>query len=316
MKEYYVTLFNKLYLPQGLSLFKSLEKVSNNFVLYIVCVDHETFEIIRNLNLSKVKLIPLSDYEDFSLKELKKTRTIAEYCWTLTPLVIEWVFKVNVNIKRLTYLDADIFFLNSPRPIFEEFEKSEKGVLITKHAYSPKNDYSHITGKFVVQFIIFERNKGFQILQSWKNECINWCFDRYEEGKYGDQKYLESWPSKYPDSVHILNKESYAMGPWNIERFPYSDCIFYHFHGLKILSNKELFLGNYKIPIKPYRYIYLNYAKEIKKIINNLEENGFKILKQSSKRKIIFTLIKRKLSLLLNFLKETIALTSFINISK
>ena len=145
MKEYYVTLFNKLYLPQGLSLYKSLEKVSNYFILFIFCVDDETLEIIRKLNLSKVVLIALSDYEDLDLKELKKTRTIAEYCWTLTPLVIEWVFKENINIKRLTYLDADIFFFNSPRPIFEEFAKSEKGVLITKHAYSPINDYSHIT---------------------------------------------------------------------------------------------------------------------------------------------------------------------------
>ena len=106
-------------------------------------------------------------------------------------------------INRLTYLDADLFFLNL-QPIFDEFLNSNKSVLITKHAFSPSSDYSHISGH-LVQFISFKRDLGLEILLEWKNKCINWCFDWCEDGKYGDQKYLEEWPIKYYESVHVLH---------------------------------------------------------------------------------------------------------------
>ena len=39
MKEYFVTLFNKVYLPQGLSLCESLNKVYSEFTLFIFCIE-------------------------------------------------------------------------------------------------------------------------------------------------------------------------------------------------------------------------------------------------------------------------------------
>ena len=314
MKEYFVTFFNKVYLPQGLSLCESLNKVYSEFTLFIFCMDEETYKILKNLKIKNIELKKISNFETSQLNLLKKERTIAEYCWTLTPHVIEWIFKENVHINRLTYLDADLFFFKSPRPIFDEFLNSNKSVLITKHAFSPSSDYSHISGHYVVQFISFKRDFGLEILLEWKNKCINWCFDWYEDGKYGDQKYLEEWPIKYYESVHVLNMEHYAMGPWNIDRFPYSDCIFFHFHGLKLLSKKNIFLGNYEIPIKPYNFIYKVYSNSLKRSINLLEKSNFKIIRQIKLRRIIKLIVKRNLSSFLNFLKVKLNYTSFIRI--
>ena len=71
-------------------------------------------KLIRYLRFKnqKYRIKKISNFETSQLNLLKKERTIAEYCWTLTPHVIEWVFKENVHINRLTYLDADLFFLN------------------------------------------------------------------------------------------------------------------------------------------------------------------------------------------------------------
>jgi len=314
MKEYYVTLFNKDYLPQGISLYKSLYKSENNFILYVLCIDEETWDFLQQENLKNTKLLNLKDFEDKTLLKIKKERTLVEYCWTLTPLAVEWVLKECKEAKRVTYLDADLYFFKSPKKIFSELEESNKDVLITKHAYSPENDYSHITGKYVVQFITFSRGKGEIILEDWKTKCIKWCHNKLEDGKYGDQKYLDDWQNDFPDNVHILKTESLAMGPWNMKRFPYSDCIFFHFHGLKIISSKKIFMGTYKIPNYAFEFIYKPYCQILKESINQIENKGHKVYKQTSYKRAIRIIIERNVSDIVNYLKTKLELTSFLNI--
>ena len=99
MKEYFVTLFNKVYLPQGLSLCESLNKVYSEFTLFIFCIDEETYKVLKNLKIKNIELKKISNFENSQLNLLKKERTIAEYCWTLTPHVIEWVFKEKGHIN-------------------------------------------------------------------------------------------------------------------------------------------------------------------------------------------------------------------------
>ncbi|HAO68133.1 MAG TPA: glycosyl transferase, partial [Verrucomicrobiales bacterium] len=41
--EHYVTLFNSLFLPQGLALYQSMVKKVQDFNLWILCVDEETY---------------------------------------------------------------------------------------------------------------------------------------------------------------------------------------------------------------------------------------------------------------------------------
>ena len=129
--------------------------------------------------------------------------------------------------------------------------------------------------------MIVSRGLGETVLHDWRDKCMDWCFNYYEDGKYGDQKYLDEWPEKYPDIVHIFSQESSAQAPWNALRFPYSDAIFYHFHGFKILSKNKYFLSTYLIPRPTYINIYLPYIHCIKKIILKLEQNKYKIKKQN-----------------------------------
>ena len=60
----------------------------------------------------------------------------------------------------MTYVDADVWLLKSPRPVFEEFERSGKSVFITRHAYAPEYDQADVTGEFCVQFVVFERGRS------------------------------------------------------------------------------------------------------------------------------------------------------------
>ena len=80
----YCTLFNISYLSRGINLYNSLISVSKNFRLYIFAFDSITYEYLKKINLKKVIIIPLGEFEDGKLKNIKKTRTLTEYFWTCT----------------------------------------------------------------------------------------------------------------------------------------------------------------------------------------------------------------------------------------
>ena len=274
MKENFITYFDKNYLPRGLCLYNSLIKQKINFVLWVVCTDKETYRFFKENNFEHIKTIDLKDIENDELLYVKKIRNKTEYFWTITSFCIDYVLNNFVNEDRITYVDADIYFFKDPTSIFDEFEKSKKDVLITKHSYSPELDLSNIAGHFCVQFLIFKKGNGQEVLKDWGKSCVDSCSIKAKDGKVGDQMYLNEWPQKFNSYIHILESESFAMGPWNALRYPFSDAIFFHFHGIKIVNNKTLFLGLYDIPEKTIINLYKPYAKELKENITNLNRQN------------------------------------------
>lgn len=261
--EHYVTLFNSLFLPQGLALHMSMERQIKEYTLWILCVDDETFKVLTRLNLPNVRLLQLSKLETSELLEVKADRTIGEYCWTLTPYALRFVFEADSEVARVTYIDADLWFRKNPAPIFREFDDAKKFVLITDHAYAPEYDQSETSGTYCVQFIVFTRHGGEPVRKWWEERCIEWCYDKHEDGKFGDQKYLDDWPERFINEVHVLCNKDFALAPWNAIRFPYGQAIFYHFHGLRITANGFINIGNYLLPTSLIDNLYRPYLKDI-----------------------------------------------------
>ena len=76
--EHYVTLFDSLFLPQGLGLHTSLERHGQPYRLWILCVDRDTFEVLEKLALPNVRLLPLEKLETDELRRVRPTRTRGE----------------------------------------------------------------------------------------------------------------------------------------------------------------------------------------------------------------------------------------------
>jgi hypothetical protein len=183
MTEQYVTLFDIGYLPMGVTLHSSLMKQAQPFHLWVLCIDESTERQLRTLALPCVSLIPLHEVETKELLGVKGGRTRAEYCWTLTPFAPSFVFEKVGNINRVTYLDADLYFFDSPGDIYAEFERSGKQVLITEHAYAPEYEQTQTSGRFCVQFMVFNRSSGgLKVLKKCQVQCIECCFNRFEGG--------------------------------------------------------------------------------------------------------------------------------------
>lgn len=291
--EHYVTLFDSLFLPQGLALHRSMERHVGDYTLWILCVDDATHDVLTKLDLPSVRLLKLSSLETPELLAIKPGRGKGEYCWTLTPFAPRFVFEADAEVSRVTYLDADVWFRKKPMPIFREFNSSGKHVLITDHSYAPEYDQSATSGQYCVQFITFTRDSGEVVRKWWEERCIEWCFARFEEGKFGDQKYLDDWPTRFESLVHVLEHQEWTQAPWNATRYPYSQGIFYHFHGLRITGGRKFDFGPmYGLPAPLIKNIYEPYLDDMRGAIGILNELGV-VVKPQMKKKGIAQLLRR-----------------------
>ena len=183
----------------------------------------------------------------------------------------------------MTYLDADVWFRKDPKSIFNEFEKSNKSILITDHHYAPQFDQSKTSGQYCVQFIIFVRNNSELVRSSWESQCRDWCYAYHEEGKFGDQKYLENWPSNFENDVHVLKNQTAILASWNATRFPYSNAIIWHFHGVTIArQGKKIVVdyGYHPIPDVAIENVFDEYTKDLERVVEIFGEEVISYLPQ------------------------------------
>jgi hypothetical protein len=270
------------------------------FHLFVFAFDKKCFDILTKLNLEFVTVVSYNDFEDEELLSIKNTRSRIEYLWTCTPSIILYTFK-SFNIESCTYLDADIYFYNSPEIIINEIY--ENSVLITGHNYTKKYDDTILSGKYCVQFLTFKNNeKGIKVLKHWRKSCIDWCYAKGENGKFGDQKYLDNWLENF-EGVKVIKNLGAGVAPWNLQQYSYFyknnkiffniknleegnqvyPIIFFHFHGLTFYNNNTLKLTHHKYYIPKFiiEEIYIPYIKlledlkqKIIKIDNSFDPNG------------------------------------------
>lgn len=275
---HFCTLFDSNYLTRGMALYESLKRHSKDFHLYILAFNDKALEILTTLNLPHTTIISLKDFEDPALLAVKHDRSIAEYSWTCSSSLVLYCLK-KYNLDECTYLDADIYFLGSPEDLIQEM--GPKSILLTEHRYTPEHDRTELSGRFCVQFMTFKANsEGLTALQWWRERCLEWCYARLEDGKMGDQKYLDDWPTRF-SGTHILAHLGGGLAPWNIQQYQITRTeplqfvetatgknfkpIFYHFHQVRLYRNGQVDLGSYRLDSSKVKYLYQPYLQELKK---------------------------------------------------
>lgn len=288
----FVTLFDSNYLIRGLTLYESLKSNLEKFKLFIIAFDDRCYKKLKELALEFVVVISLEEFEDEELLNIKSGRTRAEYCWSSTAKSILYVLD-NYNLEICTYLDADLYFFDDPQILFEELSES-KSVIITEHRYSPYCDQTKTSGKYCVQFMTFKNNQdGICVLEWWKDRCIEWCYSRLEDGKFGDQMYLDDWVERF-SGIHELKNIGGGVAPWNVNQYTFKKekdkiylieketnnlekLVFYHFHNLEFFDKDVVHLSGsiYDIPDTAIVYVYKEYIKKIEMVCckYNLNEN-------------------------------------------
>ncbi len=283
------TYFDKNYFHKGLALYRSLQQNTPGRVrLWVLCLDDLTFETLGKLKLEDLRPIHLKEIEagDEPLAVAKRNRSKIEYYWTLTPILPLYLFKKKSDIEKLLYIDADMYFFYSPIVLFEEL--GDKSILIVPHDYSDEYKSREHSGKYNVGTLIFRSDeRGLACLQWWRDRCIEWCYARHEDGKFGDQGYLNDWPGRFLGVV-VSQNIGLRPAPWNVSKYVVSQApdsvlyvermplVCYHFHALRFCTSWLVFIAGWNINMNRTvkDLIYKPYVRELLNIDRELRENG------------------------------------------
>ena len=173
--------------------------------------------MLSHLGLEHAVLIPIAELEraDPELPAVKSGRLPVEYYWTCGPAFLCHVFERNAQVQMLTYLDADLFFFSDPTPIYDELGAGSILIVESRRAPSYPDLVPHL-GRYNVGMIVFRSTaSGLSCLRRWRQQCLEWCFDLFEQNRFGDQAYLNEWPERF-DGVRILQHPGGGVGPANV----------------------------------------------------------------------------------------------------
>jgi hypothetical protein len=277
----FCTLFNTTYLSRGLAMYHSLEEKCDTFHLYIIAFDDDCYDTLSRLRMPHATVIRLEQFENERLLGVKSGRTPAEYCWTCASSTIKYCLET-YDLDHCTYVDADLLFFSNPAVLIEEM--NEKSVLITEHRYTTRYDQSASSGIYCVQFMTFKNTEeGREVLNWWVDKCIEWCFDQFEDGKFGDQKYLDDWHNRFK-TVHVLKHLGGGVAPWNVQQYTFEmsgktvlgtetdtgkhfDLVFFHYHKFRYTLDNTYSLSDnvYILPRNPVKHIYRPYVEALTK---------------------------------------------------
>lgn len=235
----FCTLFDSNYISKGIALYLSIAQHTDDFILYVMAMDRKCEEQLKQMSLSHMLVECIDDNMFPALEEARNNRSRAEFCWTCGSVVTHLFFE-KYELPEITYLDSDLMFLNSPAIIDDELKRKKASVGISPHFI-----HNTLFGIYCVQYVYFRRDKnGVACLEWWKDECLKWCYSQLENGKYGDQKYLDYMHEKFDGVVDIENRGA-GIANWNMEQYQYDfekkilwhhgkqwPIVFFHYNGL------------------------------------------------------------------------------------
>lgn len=289
----FCTLFDSNYIDKGMALYQSLQREASNFNLFVFCFDDKCFEIMSALNWQNAILIHYSIIETPELLRIKEQRSRAEYCWTCTPIIIEYVLD-KYDVPSCTYLDSDLFFFSDPQILFNEIKSAGADAVIVEHRFKKNVRYSENIkkyGKYCVQFNFFNSSlNGRKILKRWKEQCIECCSYNKKEGFMGDQKYLDTWINEF-ENVHELQHLGGGVAPWNLRQYQIGaegytlkeietkvrfQLVFYHFQNIRYISDTVVNIKSQTRDKLLKHKIYIPYLRQLE-INKTLLEERFKL---------------------------------------
>lgn len=283
----YCTLFDLNYLDKGLAMCQSIRKFNATAPLYLLAIDERAEDILRKIGLNNVIVVSLKEIEKYylDLHKIKANRSLAEYCWTLTPFLIDFTFR-NINCDICTYLDSDLWFFANPDILNEEFLFSNSVAMIMPHRFPKTKDgrkKEKTYGKYCVEFNSFiNQEKSLKVLRWWEDRVIEKCEYNKRKGEVGDQKYLEQF-EHLGDKILINSNLGGGLAPWNIGQYSLvldeSEFIlrdkdtqiqfrpvFYHYQNIKYIGQNVVNINVGKAERSLKRKIYFEYLQELQKI--------------------------------------------------
>lgn len=240
-------------------------------------MDELSCKYLTKFSDGKTIVISHDEFASEALKQVKKTRSTGEYCWTAKPVALDYIFNNFKDVCWAFYLDADAMFFSSLDQHLQDYSSQ---IILTPHNFSVRfKRYENTVGSYNAGFVgIKNTSIGSDALRSWLSNCLNKCSSRPDSSSYADQKYLNDLRYFEETKDHFPWLLGINVGPWNIEGYQISKgksgmvmiesvpLIFYHFQGLKLNKNRDssLYTGSYELNQNAKDLIYHPYVQDLK----------------------------------------------------
>lgn len=267
--DQFITVFDHGFVHHGVTMFDSLRRWHPQARLAVIAMDARCMDILRRLNCPDLVVIPVEQVLDDRLRAVRPQRTRAEFCWTLSPVAVQTALALAGPGGCGIYVDADLWFRGRIDGWFAAMEGQPAELQIVEHGFSPtqKQRWEHKAGRFCVQWVAAREGAvARRLLHWWRERCTEWCFHRFEPGRFGDQKYLDAWPERAEGRLHIL-PGSVIGAPWNMDGYartvesPWNPSCF-HFHTFRAITNGWRWVKGYRIPAVAQDW-YASYQEEL-----------------------------------------------------
>jgi hypothetical protein len=266
MRRDFCAYFDHRYFDRGVAMYTSLVKQCPQARLFVLCLSQQCYDALAGLALPNLVPVRLEDFEagNERLAASKANRSLIEYYFTCTASLMDWLFKGHPEIEILTYLDGDLYFYSDPSVIFAAFEGHS--TLIIAHRFPPQMRKQEVYGLYNVGWISFRRDAdGMSCLAWWRDRCLEWCYDRLEGDRFGDQKYLDSFSALFK-GVLVLDHPGANLAPWNMGSHQLQErdggilvdgqpLIFFHFHNFTRLVGIVWRIEHHDNFIPGYRFL-------------------------------------------------------------
>ena len=270
----YCTIFDDNYLARALALYESLIQVNSTALFAFFCIDANSVKLLNALKLKRAVVVSHEEFATPELLDVKILRSQGEYCWTCKPVALLHLMRCMPQASWVAYVDTDMMFFADPDLAFPG---SEAHYLLAPHRYHADFlEYEKSVGKHNAGYVAARNSsQGNQVINWWKDRCIQSCSVIPTDTTFADQKYLDQFSELFPFGVSAEHK-GLNVAPWNVESFNIADgvdgvqvndepLLLYHFQGLHLFKNgtASLYIGNMRIPDLIRVVIYQPYLRAL-----------------------------------------------------
>jgi hypothetical protein len=278
-RRVYCTYFDHNYMSRGLALYHSLQRHAPGSRLWVLCLSEACHRALLSLGLPDLVPCALAEFEaaDPQVAATRARRNTVEYYFTCTPAWMRFVMDRESDAEWVTYLDGDLYFFNAPEPVYDELR--DASVAIIPHRFAPKIARFEKFGTYNVGWVgALNDRDGREVIEWWRQKCIEWCHDYVDGDRFADQGYLDAFPQLSP-RVKVLGHPGANLAPWNVGNHAVSivdgevridgkwQLIFFHFQGLRRDLGAFFFTSHrrYRAPFSPAvrRHIYKPHIDEL-----------------------------------------------------
>lgn len=209
-----------------------------------MALDDKAYRIMDELNLPNASLTHFKTLEawDDDLVSVRDTRPRVQYYFTMTPIFPLYLLET-VGMDRISYVGSDLYFFSSVDLLSETMNDAS----VVVHTHRHDHGFDAKGGRFNADFVSFKDTPtGWECLETWRENCLEWCYGRLEDGKWSCQGYLQWWPEMYED-LQIVDHPGVGLARWNRNRHSLTvdddelrvdgePLIFYHFSNLQRMT--------------------------------------------------------------------------------